>query len=163
MPHAPHVAGTGAVRVQTADFDVAAELAVLRAESVGAIVCFVGTVRDMNEESTVFQMELEHYPGMTEKVLHDIVAQAKARWDIVGVRIVHRVGVLVPADQIVLVAVSAAHRKDAFPACGFVVDSLKAQAPLWKKEERDSGVCWVSAKESDQLAAQHGHNEKEIA
>ncbi|MFM1991895.1 MAG: hypothetical protein RJA99_4852 [Pseudomonadota bacterium] len=143
------------VRVQTADFDVSAELAALRAgrANVGALACFVGTVRDVNAGTGVSTMTLEHYPGMTEKSLETIVATARGRWDLDEVLVVHRVGALRPLDQIVLVAVTSAHRGEAFAACEFVMDWLKTQAPFWKKEATPQGERWVDARESDDAAA----------
>ena len=142
------------VRVQTADFDVSAELAALRAgrANVGAVACFVGTVRDVNEGAGVSAMTLEHYPGMTERALEAIVARARGRWDLDDVLVVHRVGELAPLDQIVLVAVTSRHRGEAFQACEFVMDWLKTQAPFWKKERTPQGERWVDARESDDAA-----------
>ncbi|WP_042298891.1 molybdopterin synthase catalytic subunit MoaE [Paraburkholderia kururiensis] len=142
------------VRVQTEDFDLSAEVAALRAQNprIGAVACFVGTVRDLNEGSGVEAMELEHYPGMTEKALVDIVDAARGRWPGVDVLIVHRVGKLYPLDQIVLVATTSAHRGDAFASCEFVMDYLKTQAPFWKKERTAAGERWVDARESDDAA-----------
>ncbi|MDR5771759.1 molybdopterin synthase catalytic subunit MoaE [Caballeronia sp. LP006] len=142
------------VRVQEADFDLGAEVAALRAGNpkVGAVACFVGTVRDLNEGSAVETMELEHYPGMTEKSLHEIAESARARWPGSDVLIVHRVGKLKPLDQIVLVATTAMHRGEAFESCAFVMDYLKTQAPFWKKEKTDAGERWVDARESDDTA-----------
>lgn len=144
------------VRVQAADFDVAAEIAALRAGDarVGAVATFVGTVRDVSEGAGVATLTLEHYPGMTEKSLQAIVDEAKRRFDVYGVRVVHRVGELAPADQIVLVAVTSAHRGEAFDACRFVMDYLKTQAPFWKKEATPQGARWVEARASDDAAAQ---------
>jgi molybdopterin synthase catalytic subunit len=143
-----------AIRVQTQDFDVGAELASLRAGDarVGAVVSFVGTVRDMNDGAAVSEMELEHYPGMTERALEEIVAQAKSRWDIFDALVIHRVGPLKPLDQIVLVAVTSAHRGDAFAACEFIMDYLKTQAPFWKKEQTPQGARWVDARSTDDQA-----------
>lgn len=143
------------VRVQTEDFDAGAEIARLRAadRSVGAIAAFVGTVRDVNDDSTVSRLTLEHYPGMTEAALGDIVDAAKARFDIRDVCVVHRVGALLPGDQIVLVVVSSAHRGMAFDACEFVMDLLKTRAPFWKKEQLPDGERWVEARASDDEAA----------
>ena len=143
-----------AVRVQTADFDLTTELAQLRANApkVGAVVTFLGTVRDLNEGEHVAEMELEHYPGMTEKSLDDIVNQAKARWDIFDALVIHRVGPLKPLDQIVLVAVTSAHRGEAFDACEFIIDYLKTEAPFWKKEQTPAGARWVDARVSDDEA-----------
>jgi len=143
------------VRVQTADFDVAREIAALRAGDarVGAVASFIGTVRDVNDAVAVSTMTLEHYPGMTEKSLEAIVAEARARFDILDALVIHRVGALQPTDQIVLVAVTSAHRGDAFDACRFVMDYLKTRAPFWKKEVTPSGERWVEARSSDDEAA----------
>ena len=144
------------VRVQTADFDVSTELSALRGADarVGAVAAFVGTVRDINDDASVATMSLEHYPGMTEKALAAIVAEAKTRWDIVEALVIHRVGELRPQDQIVLVAVTAAHRGEAFAACEFIIDYLKTRAPFWKKEATPDGARWVDARTSDDEAAQ---------
>jgi molybdopterin synthase catalytic subunit len=144
------------VRVQTEDFDVGAEIAQLRQgnPAIGAIASFIGLVRDVNEGDRVSQMTLEHYPGMTERALEDIVQQAKQRWDILDVLVVHRVGQLRPLDQIVLVVVAGAHRGEAFAACEFVMDYLKTKAPFWKKEQTLQGARWVEARDSDDVAAQ---------
>jgi molybdopterin synthase catalytic subunit len=143
------------VRVQEADFDLSTEVAALRADNpkVGAVACFVGTVRDLNEGQTVQAMELEHYPGMTEKALEAIAEQARERWPGSDVLIVHRVGKLLPLDQIVLVVTTAMHRAQAFESCAFVMDYLKTQAPFWKKETTEHGEKWVDARESDDAAA----------
>lgn len=142
------------ISVQTEDFDLGAELLTLRRgkPGIGAIVSFVGTVRDMNEGSSVAEMELEHYPGMTEKSLHDIVGQAQGRWNLMGVRVIHRVGPLKPQDQIVLVIVASPHRGEAFAACEFIMDYLKTEAPFWKKEQTPEGARWVDARASDDEA-----------
>jgi molybdopterin synthase catalytic subunit len=142
------------IRIQTDDFDLGAEVAQLRASDarIGAVVAFVGTVRDMNDGSGVTEMELEHYPGMTEKALEQIVAQAGARWNIFDALVIHRVGPLQPLDQIVLVAVTSAHRGDAFAACEFIMDYLKTQAPFWKKEQTPQGARWVDARSADDKA-----------
>ncbi|RZA33800.1 MAG: molybdopterin synthase catalytic subunit MoaE [Lysobacteraceae bacterium] len=142
------------IRVQEADFDLSHELAALRAGDgrVGAVVSFVGTVRDLNDGSAVSEMELEHYPGMTEKALEDIVAQARVRWPLLGVLVIHRVGPLQPLDQIVLVACCSAHRGEAFAACEFIMDYLKTDAPFWKKEQTPEGARWVDARSSDDSA-----------
>lgn len=142
------------VRVQTTDFDLTAEVAALRAHNpkVGAVVCFVGTVRDLNEGESIAEMELEHYPGMTEKALEAIVEEARRRWPGSDVLIVHRVGKLYPLDQIVLAAATSAHRHDAFSACEFVMDYLKTQAPFWKKETTPAGARWVDARVADDEA-----------
>ncbi|MBI2310950.1 MAG: molybdopterin synthase catalytic subunit MoaE [Betaproteobacteria bacterium] len=142
------------VRVQTQDFDVGAEIARLRGDpKVGAIASFVGLCRDVNDGEAVAGMSLEHYPGMTERALEDIVAKARSRWDLIEVSVVHRVGPLKPTDQIVLVVVSSAHRGEAFAACEFIMDYLKTQAPFWKKEDTPTGSRWVDARESDDHAA----------
>lgn len=142
------------VRVQNADFDLGAEVARLRANDarIGAVVSFVGTVRDLNEGAQVAAMELEHYPGMTEKSLRDIADQACSRWPLYGTLVIHRVGPLLPLDQIVLVACSAAHRGDAFAACEFIMDYLKTDAPFWKKEQTPDGARWVDARVTDESA-----------
>jgi len=143
------------VRVQTADFDLTQEIAALRAQDprVGAVVTFIGTVRDVNDDAHVLQMTLEHYPGMTEKALDAIVAQARQRFDIYDALVIHRVGELRPSDQIVLVAVTSAHRGEAFDACRFVIDYLKTEAPFWKKEQTPGGARWVDARATDDEAA----------
>lgn len=144
-----------AVRVQEADFDVGAELAALRAGDarVGALASFLGLVRDVNDGAGIADMTLEHYPGMTEKALEKIVAEAKGRWDIYDALVIHRVGRLLPCDQIVLVAVTSAHRGEAFAACEFIMDYLKTQAPFWKREATPDGARWVDARDSDDSAA----------
>jgi molybdopterin synthase catalytic subunit len=143
-----------AVRVQTEDFDLTTEIAQLRANTpkVGAIVNFVGVVRDLNEGEQIAEMELEHYPGMTEKALEDIITQAHSRWDLFDALVIHRVGPLKPLDQIVLVAVTSAHRGEAFAACEFIIDYLKTQAPFWKKEQTPQGSRWVDARVTDDEA-----------
>jgi len=142
------------IRIQEQDFDISAELAALRKDDprVGAVVSFLGTVRDLNDGSQVKGMTLEHYPGMTEKALEEIIAQAKARWDIFNALVIHRVGPLLPEDQIVLVAVSSAHRGEAFAACEFIMDYLKTAAPFWKKEDTPDGARWVDARITDEAA-----------
>lgn len=143
------------VRVQEADFDTGAELAALRAGDarVGALASFLGLVRDLNDGESVSEMTLEHYPGMTEKALEAIVAEAKGRWELYDVLVIHRVGPLKPCDQIVLVAVTSAHRGEAFAACEFIMDYLKTRAPFWKKEATVDGGRWVDARETDDSAA----------
>jgi len=145
-----------AVRVQTADFDVGEETARLRSGNpeVGALVSFVGLVRDLSDDARVADLSLEHYPGMTEKALTAIVDEAKERWDIIDTLIIHRVGTLKPGDQIVLVAVTSAHRREAFSACEFIMDYLKTRSPFWKKEITAEGTRWVDARDSDAQAAQ---------
>jgi molybdopterin synthase catalytic subunit len=144
------------VRVQTGDFDLSTEIAALRAQDarVGAIVTFVGTVRDMNEGASVAEMELEHYPGMTEQSLEKIAVEAAQRWPLYGTLVIHRVGPLKPLEQIVLVACSAAHRGEAFAACEFIIDYLKTEAPFWKKEQTPDGARWVDARVTDDIAMQ---------
>jgi molybdopterin synthase catalytic subunit len=144
------------VRVQTQDFDVGAEIAALRRSDprIGAVASFIGVVRDVNEGDSVSEMTLEHYPGMTERALEQIVAEAKSRWDIIDVLVVHRVGRLAPTDQIVLVVVTGAHRGEAFAACEFVMDYLKTRAPFWKKEATAEGARWVEARAADDQAAE---------
>lgn len=148
------------VRVQTEDFDAGFEINQLRMarRDVGAVVSFIGQVRDINEGDVVSQLTLEHYPGMTEKSLNAIIEQAKARWHIMDVLVIHRVGTLQPCDQIVLVAVSGAHRGEAFAACEFVMDYLKTEAPFWKKEVTPSGERWIEAKTSDDDAKARWNN-----
>ena len=143
------------IRVQNEDFDVNAlqrELAAGRAD-IGAIASFIGLVRDL-ADAPLEQMTLEHYPGMTEKALHAIAERARARWRVLDLAIVHRVGALRPGDQIVLVVVASAHRGDAFAACEFIMDYLKTEAPFWKKESSARGEKWVEARNSD-LTAQN--------
>lgn len=142
------------ISVQTEDFDVSAELAALRLHNptIGAIVNFVGVVRDLNEGCGVNQLELEHYPGMTEAALKNIALEAKERWQVIDCVIIHRVGALLPLDQIVLVGVASAHRGDAFAACEFMMDFLKTRAPFWKKETTPQGAKWLDARTSDEAA-----------
>lgn len=144
------------VRVQTGDFDVGRELAQLRAGNLraGALACFIGAVRDANDGATITGMTLEHYPGMTEAALSQIVDDARRRFDIHDALVIHRVGALSPGDQIVLVAITGAHRGAAFDACQFVMDLLKTRAPFWKKERLPNGERWVDARASDDEAAE---------
>ncbi len=144
------------VRVQEADFDVGAELTAMRVRDarIGAQASFLGLVRDLNDGASVAGMTLEHYPGMTEKALNEIVADAKGRWDIFDALVIHRVGPLAPCDQVVLVAVTSAHRGEAFAACEFIMDFLKTRAPFWKKEDTADGGRWVDARETDNSAAE---------
>jgi molybdopterin synthase catalytic subunit len=144
------------VRVQQEDFDIGAEIAAFRSADpgIGAIASFIGLVRDVNEGDAVAGMTLEHYPGMTEKALAGIIAEAKDRWDIIDALVIHRVGELKPLDQIVLVVVTGAHRGEAFAACEFIMDYLKTQAPFWKKEQTAQGARWVEARASDDQAAE---------
>ena len=142
------------VSIQTEDFDLGAEVAALRRQDprVGAVCTFVGTVRDRNDGQRVSTMELEHYPGMTEKAIEGMIDEAFRRFDIFGARVIHRVGLLQPLDQIVLVAVTSAHRGESFQACEFLMDYLKTQAPFWKKEQTPEGARWVDARVSDDAA-----------
>ncbi len=144
------------VSIQTQDFDVSAEIAALRAQDprVGAVCSFVGTVRDRTAgtSGSISSMELEHYPGMTEKSIEAMVDEAHRRFDFFGARVIHRVGVLAPLDQIVLVAVTSAHRGESFQACEFLMDYLKTQAPFWKKEQTLEGARWVDARVADDAA-----------
>ena len=142
------------IAIQSQDFDASAELAALRSgdSRVGAVCCFVGYVRDRNDGDEVASLELEHYPGMTERSIAAIAEQAQQRFGIYGARVIHRVGQLAPLEQIVLVAVSAAHRGEAFQACEFIMDYLKTQAPFWKKEQTPQGARWVDARVSDDAA-----------
>jgi molybdopterin synthase catalytic subunit len=144
------------VRVQSEDFDLGAEIAAFRAGNakVGAVAAFVGLVRDINEGDNVSEMTLEHYPGMTEKSLEAIIGEARSRWDLIDALVIHRIGPMRPTDQIVLVAVSSAHRGEAFAACEFIMDYLKTRAPFWKKEQTPEGAKWVDARESDDTAAE---------
>ena len=145
---------TPRVSIQTQDFDLAAEVAALRAGDarVGAVCAFVGTVRERNDGQSVRSMELEHYPGMTEQAIEAMIDAALARFDLYGVRVIHRVGALQPQEQIVLVAVSSSHRGESFQACEFLMDYLKTQAPFWKKEQTPDGARWVDARVSDDAA-----------
>jgi molybdopterin synthase catalytic subunit len=142
------------VRVQHEEFDVNTEIARLRAGNprIGAIACFIGVVRDLNDGAAVASMTLEHYPGMTERALEDIESQARQRWNLYDVVVIHRVGELQPTDPIVLVLVTSAHRGDAFAACEFIMDYLKTDAPFWKKESTPTGQRWVDARDSDATA-----------
>jgi molybdopterin synthase catalytic subunit len=144
------------VRVQPADFDVGRELEALTAgrRDVGAVASFVGLVRDANDGQPIRAMALEHYPGMTEKALEEICAQAHSRWDLLDTLVIHRVGPLQPGDRIVLVGVASAHRGEAFAACEFIMDYLKTRAPFWKKEDTPEGGRWVDARDSDDQAAE---------
>ncbi|MCL5060190.1 MAG: molybdopterin synthase catalytic subunit MoaE [Candidatus Thermoplasmatota archaeon] len=143
------------IAVQAETFDLGAEVDAMRQgrTDIGAIASFVGLARDMNEGSGVQAMTLEHYPGMTEKALAALVEEANARWALLDVTVIHRVGRLLPGDPIVLVAVAGQHRGEAFAACEFIMDFLKTQAPFWKKEETPQGERWVEARASDEAAA----------
>jgi molybdopterin synthase catalytic subunit len=140
------------VRVQTEDFDVGVESRALQAETVGGIALFVGTVRGLSSDDGVTAMTLEHFPGMTESELERIEAEARQRWPLEDVTIIHRVGRLLPGEQIVMVAAASAHRQAAFDAAQFIMDFLKTDAPFWKAEERDGKTNWVEAKDSDDAA-----------
>ncbi len=144
------------VRIQTENFDVSAEIARLREGNpkVGAVASFVGIVRDLNDGDAVASLTLEHYPGMTEKAVEKIVAEAHERWDIYDALVIHRVGTLKPLDQIVLVVVCSAHRAESFKACEFLMDYLKTRAPFWKKEQTPDGVRWVDARAGDDAAVE---------
>lgn len=142
------------VTIQTEDFDVAREIAALREgdSRVGAVCSFIGTVRDRNDGNSISTMELEHYPGMTERSIRAMIDAARQRFDIHAARVIHRIGRLAPLDQIVLVAVTSAHRGEAFKACEFLMDYLKTQAPFWKKEQTPGGARWVDARVADDAA-----------
>ena len=144
-----------AIRVQTEDFDAGLEIRKVcdGNAKIGAVASFVGLVRDINDGSVVAGMTLEHYPGMTDKALEAIVEEAKGRWEILDCTVIHRVGMLMPTDQIVLVIVASSHRGHAFEACEFIMDYLKTRAPFWKKEQTASGERWVEAREGDDAAA----------
>lgn len=150
------------VRVQTEDFDAGFEIRQLSQarKDIGAVVSFLGLVRDLNDGDAVSQLTLEHYPGMTEKSLQAIIDQAKARWRIIDALIIHRVGTLQPNDQIVLVVATSAHRGDAFTACEFMMDYLKTEAPFWKKEVTPQGTHWVEAKSADDEARERWNMKK---
>jgi len=143
-----------AVRIQHEDFDAGAEIARMRAGDprIGAVASFVGVARDRNDGAAVSTLALEHYPGMTEKAIEAIVGQARSRWNVADILVIHRVGTLRPLDQIVLVVATSSHRGDAFAACEFVMDYLKTEAPFWKKESTPAGERWVDARESDEAA-----------
>jgi len=144
------------VKIQSADFDVSAEINALRRGNpkIGAVASFVGVVRDVNDGEAVAEMTLEHYPGMTEKAIEEIIVQAKGRWKVLDALVIHRVGTLKPADQIVLVVVTSGHRGDAFAACEFIMDYLKTRAPFWKKEQAGGAARWVEARATDDIAAE---------
>lgn len=153
---------TSKVRVQDADFDIGAEIAAMRRGNpkIGAIASFVGVVRDINDGDAVSTMTLEHYPGMTEKSIGAIIDQARGRWEVLDVLVIHRVGMLKPTDQIVLVIVASGHRGDAFAACEFIMDYLKTQAPFWKKEVTPKGARWVDARSSDDSALERWQQDR---
>jgi molybdopterin synthase catalytic subunit len=147
--------GQTGVSVQREDFDIAAEMARMTGDDpdIGAVVSFTGLVRQMTGEGPISSMELEHYPGMTERALQQIVDQARERWRLQGVRVIHRVGPLVPGDRIVLVLTASRHRQAAFEAAEFLMDYLKTRAPFWKKEDHAGGSRWVDARDADDTAA----------
>ncbi len=144
-----------AIKVQQQDFNLGAEVAKLRAAApgAGAVVAFVGLVRDMDSERAITALELEHYPEMTERMLAEIVAEAEARWELAAAHLIHRVGRLAAQEQIVMVAVASAHRHDAFAACEFIMDYLKTRAPFWKKEDSSGDADWVQQQKRDRSAA----------
>jgi len=150
----PAIMNTARVVIQTADFSLATEIEALRANNkgVGAVCSFIGTVRDRNDGQSVSTMELEHYPGMTEKSIEAMIDEAFQRFDILGARVIHRVGLLQPLDQVVMVAVTSSHRGSSFQACEFLMDYLKTQAPFWKKEQTPAGARWVDARVTDDAA-----------
>ncbi|MEN8174736.1 MAG: molybdenum cofactor biosynthesis protein MoaE [Pseudomonadota bacterium] len=150
------------ISIVSGPFDPAREVDAVRRDNpkVGGVVSFTGYMRDINENRAVKRMFLEHYPGMTEKALQQIVDEARQRWDLEGIRVVHRVGAMDPLDPIVVVAVASRHRGDAFRACEFIIDFLKTRAPFWKKEETDQGGHWVDARDSDDTAAHRWDAEK---
>lgn len=144
------------LRIQTEDFDLATEYQFLRqlSSSVGAVVTFTGLVRDFEQQGSIDSLSLQHYPGMTEKLLQEIVDQANSRWNLIGTTVIHRVGKLLPCDQIVFVGVASQHRADAFEAAQFIMDYLKTKATFWKKVDQDGQQHWVESKDSDQAASQ---------
>ncbi|TXT26132.1 MAG: molybdopterin synthase catalytic subunit [Gallionellaceae bacterium] len=145
------------ISIQESDFDVAAEMAALRHSSakIGALVSFVGLVRDFSNEGRIENIFLEHYSGMTEKALGKIIGEAAARWNLLGSRVIHRIGPLQPNEQIVLVATAAAHRREAFASCEFIIDYLKTAAPFWKREQTDRGGTWLETRDSDLQRMDH--------
>ncbi|HLS19521.1 MAG TPA: molybdopterin synthase catalytic subunit MoaE [Paracoccaceae bacterium] len=148
------MSGLSSVSVQTEDFDIAAEIEALTAHDceIGAVATFTGLVRELSEHGAISTMELQHYPGMTERALAEIVEQARARWPLQGVRVIHRYGPLAPGERIVLVVTASRHRQAAFEAAAFLMDYLKTRAPFWKKESGPAGDHWVDARESDDTA-----------
>jgi len=153
------------VRIQSADFDAGAEIAALRRGNpkVGAVASFIGVCRDANDGDTVSTMTLEHYPGMTERAIGEIIDEAQRRWKVMDALVIHRVGTLKPTEQIVLVVVIGSHRGEAFAACEFIMDYLKTKAPFWKKEQTPQGARWVEARASDDEAAQRWEPPKSSA
>lgn len=148
------MSGRWQISVQEHDFDPGAEIESLRSAAAGAIVSFVGVARDFSDDFPVERITLEHYPGMTERSLEEIVCAAHARWSLTQVRVIHRFGELRPGDRIVLVATASSHREHAFDACRFIIDYLKTQAPFWKQESGGQGTRWVQSRQSDELARQ---------
>lgn len=149
------------IRIQADDFDLAAEYDLLRQldSAVGAVVTFTGLVRDLEKNASINSLTLQHYPGMTESLLQEIVDQAQQRWDLIGVTVIHRVGELLPSDQIVFVGVASQHRADAFEAAQFVMDYLKTKATFWKKVDQNGQQYWVESKDSDQTAKERWHRD----
>ena len=149
------------VLIQEGDFDLAVELTTLRSgnSKVGAMVSFVGLVRDFSHNETIESIYLEYYPGMTEKALNKIIAEATERWSLINVRVIHRIGQLFANDQIVLVATTALHRGEAFAGCEFIIDYLKTAAPFWKKEQTREGSQWLETRETDVKRMEHWHND----
>ncbi len=144
------------IRIQQDDFNVQAEIDCLRelSANIGAVATFTGLVRELQDGQTIKSLFLEHYPGMTERSLDKILVEAQQRWPLLDATVVHRVGTLVPGDQIVFVGVSSSHRGAAFAACEFIMDFLKTRAPFWKKCLLQNGEHWVEAKDSDQAASE---------
>jgi len=149
------------VLIQEDDFDLASELTTLRSgnSKVGAMVSFVGLVRDFSHDETIESIYLEYYPGMTEKALNKIIVEATERWSLINVRVIHRIGQLFANDQIVLVATTALHRGEAFAGCEFIIDYLKTAAPFWKKEQTREGSQWLETRETDVKRMEHWHND----
>ncbi len=149
------------VLIQEDDFDLASELTALRSgnSKVGAMVSFVGLVRDFSHNETIESIYLEYYPGMTEKALNKIIAEATERWSLISVRVIHRIGQLFANDQIVLVATTALHRGEAFAGCEFIIDYLKTAAPFWKKEQTREGSQWLETRDTDVKRMEHWHND----
>lgn len=147
------------VCVQTEPFDLGLEYNqfLVGDRSAGAVASFVGRVRETNDDQSIKQLELEHYPGMTEKVMHEVLTDAQGRWPLLGARVIHRVGALEPGDNIVLVLTSSAHRHAALDACAFIMDHLKTRATFWKKEQTPEGQRWVKGRDSDQEAQARWH------
>ena len=150
------------VTIQQQDFDLAAELASLRTGNagIGAVVSFVGLVRNFSGDAAIENITLEHYPGISEKALDKIISEASVRWHLLGVRVIHRIGKLLPGDQIVLVATAAAHRGEAFAACEFIIDYLKTDAPFWKREQTRDDAHWLETRNSDTRRAQRWRNQE---